>query len=289
MKILTRLFFPKDGLFWQWSQSNILCSIVEWQEVLLGRTDPGGGASPTEGAPTYDFSEKLHEIEKSLARRGWGAPPLDPPLKSVRIHTKWRVLTFDWSVNSYIMVVCENFLKFNQNFFMSTVWLKTFLNDNKKHHKTINGPVRSESFSCRVLVVYTGNLLQYNPICISNFEEDVMVWLTVKLLPSANEVYVFTPVCQSFCSQGGVCLSACWDTTPGSRHPTAKQTPPGTRPPRSRHPPRSRPPPPQEPESRDGYCCGRYASYWNAFLFHQYFTLTGQIRTEIIVRQKRSE
>ena len=22
---------------------------------------------------------------------------------------------------------------------------------------------------------------------------------------------------------------------------------------------------------RDGYCCGRYASYWNAFLFSQYF------------------
>ena len=31
---------------------------------------------------------------------------------------------------------------------------------------------------------------------------------------------VFTPVCQSFCSQGGVCLSACWDThPPGQTHP----------------------------------------------------------------------
>ena len=38
----------------------------------------GGGASPRGGgAPTYDFAkfcEKLHEIEKSLGRRG-GAPP----------------------------------------------------------------------------------------------------------------------------------------------------------------------------------------------------------------------
>ena len=44
---------------------------------------------------------------------------------------------------------------------------------------------------------------------------------------------VFTPVCQSFCSQGGVCPSACWDThTPPSRHP------PGQRPlPPGRHPP----------------------------------------------------
>ena len=30
------------------------------------------------------------------------------------------------------------------------------------------------------------------------------------------EGYVFTPVCLS---TGGVCLSACSDTTPGSRHP----------------------------------------------------------------------
>ena len=40
---------------------------------------------------------------------------------------------------------------------------------------------------------------------------------------------------------GAVCPCACWDTSPG-RHPP---TPP-----------------------RDGYCCGLYASYWNAFLLH---------------------
>ena len=35
------------------------------------------------------------------------------------------------------------------------------------------------------------------------------------------------------------------------------------------HPRRSRPPPQEQtppPPPRDGYCCGRYASYWNAFL-----------------------
>ena len=40
----------------------------------------------------------------------------------------------------------------------------------------------------------------------------------VQILPSATKMRqgnVFTPVCQSFCSQGeGVCLSACWDTPP---------------------------------------------------------------------------
>ena len=42
---------------------------------------------------------------------------------------------------------------------------------------------------------------------------------------------VFTPVCQSFCSQGGhVCLSACWDTHPLGRHPLGRH-PPGYTPP----------------------------------------------------------
>ena len=55
---------------------------------------------------------------------------------------------------------------------------------------------------------------------------------------------------------GGVCLSACWDTTPPqSRHPPS----------RSRHP-QEQTHPPTHPG--DGHCCGRYASYWNAFLFY---------------------
>ena len=62
-------------------------------------------------------------------------------------------------------------------------------------------------------------------------------------LPPANEVckgYVFTPVCQSFCSQGG--------GVPGQVHPRA-----GT------------PPPAMHAGIRS--TSGRYASYWNAFLF----------------------
>ena len=54
--------------------------------------------------------------------------------------------------------------------------------------------------------------------------------------------------CLWFCPQwGGVCLSACWDTTPPgadtprSRHPL-EQTPPGACTPRSRHPPEQTPP-----------------------------------------------
>ena len=64
------------------------------------------------------------------------------------------------------------------------------------------------------------------------------------LLPATKlgQGYVFTGVCHSV-NRGGVCLSTCWDTYPGSRHPPPEQTPPQSRPPWSRHPPRSRHPP----------------------------------------------
>ena len=68
---------------------------------------------------------------------------------------------------------------------------------------------------------------------------------------SCGQGNIFTPVCHSFCSQGGVCFSACWDNTPpweqtpplggdplGSRHPQEQTPPPDT--PQSRHPPGSK-------------------------------------------------
>ena len=57
------------------------------------------------------------------------------------------------------------------------------------------------------------------------------------------EGYVFTPVCHSV-HRVGVCLSACWDTTPPqSRHPLGADTPqirhpPGADTPWNTHPPR---------------------------------------------------
>ena len=69
-------------------------------------------------------------------------------------------------------------------------------------------------------------------------------------------VILFTP------GVGGVCLSACWDTTPL-----------GSTPPQEAHPleahTTTRPPPP------DGCRCGRYASYWNAFLWEMNFGANG--------------
>ena len=55
-----------------------------------------------------------------------------------------------------------------------------------------------------------------------------------------------------------------WADTPLGRNPPG-QTPLG------RHPPWAEPPPPRQtdplPSPADGYCSGRSASYWNAFLF----------------------
>ena len=137
----------------------------------------------------------------------------------------------------------------------------------------------------------------------------ILYWVN-ELLPPANEVcegYVFTPVCQSFCSWGGV---------PEQVHPLGRYTPragtppwpgtptpwPGTHPgqvhpspgrytplPGQVHTPqpgthpqgRYTPPSPRQvhtsqagtPSPRSSACweiratSGRYASHWNAFLF----------------------
>ena len=68
--------------------------------------------------------------------------------------------------------------------------------------------------------------------------------------------------------EGYVFTSVCLSTGGGSTWPG---TPPGTRytPWNQVHPPDHVHPPDQVPPPRYGYCCGRYASYWNAFLFGQ--------------------
>ena len=71
---------------------------------------------------------------------------------------------------------------------------------------------------------------------------------------------------------------------PGTRHPPRDQTPPldqadpprPGRPTGTRHPPRTRPPldqtdPPPEADFSIRSTSGRYASYWNAFLFECFF------------------
>ena len=98
------------------------------------------------------------------------------------------------------------------------------------------------------------------------------------------EGYVFTPICLS---TGGGGLPQCMlgyhplgagtppgpGTHPGDQAPPWTRHPPRPGTPRSRHPrpggTRHPPPGPGTPPTpADGYCCGRYASYWNAFFFY---------------------
>ena len=72
---------------------------------------------------------------------------------------------------------------------------------------------------------------------------------------------------------------------PGSRHTPQKQTPP-----RSRHPPSRSRPPPGAADSSIRSTSGRYASYWNAFLYWNnfaiwvvlLFTLTSQLSYKLL-------
>ena len=121
-------------------------------------------------------------------------------------------------------------------------------------------------------------------------ETDTPQWCNLFSLPPANEVcegYVFTPVCQSFCSQGGCLGSHLGGRFGGLARRVSRPTSRGrlgvwpgegvqahTREDQAQahgggipactetdtlHPP--------PPTPAYGYCCGRYASYWNAFLF----------------------
>ena len=67
-------------------------------------------------------------------------------------------------------------------------------------------------------------------------------WHNYRPQRSCGQGNIFTPVCHSFCSRGGVCLSACWDThhPPQTRDPP---TPPGAETPLGQTPPRTETPP----------------------------------------------
>ena len=107
------------------------------------------------------------------------------------------------------------------------------------------------------------------------------------------EGYVFTPVCLS---TGGWSASvhAGIPSPPGARTPQSRHPPP-----KSRHSPRagtSRPgtPPEQAPPQSwhphppaDGYCCGWYTSYWNAFLLVSAFCLETKMNPGIRVAEPR--
>ena len=114
---------------------------------------------------------------------------------------------------------------------------------------------------------------------------------------SCGQGNIFTPVCHSFCSQGGRgSASMHAGIPPREQIPPGADQPPRTRPttpprpgrpprnrqtlPQSRHPPDQAdpppgpdrlPPPPGKADFSIRSTSGRYASYWNAFLFCKFF------------------
>ena len=119
----------------------------------------------------------------------------------------------------------------------------------------------------------------------SNIHRRLIYWLNLSICPmhlsiftGRNEVGLRQCFYRRlwFCQRGGVSASV------HARMPPREQTPPGSRPPLGADPPRSRPPrsihpreqtppgadtPPLEADSGIRSMSGRYASYWNAFLF----------------------
>ena len=68
-----------------------------------------------------------------------------------------------------------------------------------------------------------------------------------RLQRSCGQGNIFTPVCHSFCSQGGRGSASVHAGIPHPPPPRSRHPSPGTRHPRSRHPPRTRHPLEQTP------------------------------------------
>ena len=122
--------------------------------------------------------------------------------------------------------------------------------------------------------------ISWRPSCklpVSSWEQAFLLGLNIMIfvpkvfeyLPSATKLQrLCFYTCLSFCSRGGT-----WAGTPGTMY-----TPPGRYTPWTRYTPQDQVHPPDRytcttppgrytPRPADGYCCGRYAFYWNAFLF----------------------
>ena len=74
--------------------------------------------------------------------------------EAVKIERKPDVSTLnsEWSLNSFIMVVCENFFQVQSEFSVESTAKKRFFTDG--HSKTNHGPVRTECTSVRVVKIY---------------------------------------------------------------------------------------------------------------------------------------
>ena len=144
-------------------------------------------------------------------------------------------------------------------------------------------------FSCKNKV-YTIFLSPHSN-CIPKLIKEISIIIWMKYISnyrpqwSCGQGNIFAPVCHSIHGGGGIPEGTEADP-PGSRPPWSRppweQTPPPPQdqtPPRADYPPPTPPrtrhtPPPREAESGIRSTSGRYASYWNAFLFLHIFKRT---------------
>ena len=99
-----------------------------------------------------------------------------------------------------------------------------------------------------------------------------------RFVTARNEVAKVMFLHVSVCPQGGLpqCMLGYNPPPPRSKHPKdqpsrSRNTPPEQAPPRTRPTPEPDPHRSRLPPPTDGCYCGRYASYWNAFLLEIIF------------------
>ena len=133
----------------------------------------------------------------------------------------------------------------------------------------------------------------------ANESPDLVDWILVLFLLATTKLgqgNIFTSVCQEFCTHGGS-ASVHAGMHPPSRHPPGADTPrpdttnpPGadTTPWEQTPPPGPEPPPGTDPPGADTSIrstSGRYASYWNAFLF--WLALQLSMRSHLCEEKKK--
>ena len=126
--------------------------------------------------------------------------------------------------------------------------------------------VKLEQYWCEANIFSTSHKSIHGAFTLDQHSLDFICVFTSRKR-SLGQGNIFRNVCQEFCWWGGVCLSACWDTPLGAGTPWAGS------------------PLEQAPPHRSRACweirstSGRYASYWNAFLFKIIFLAKSHVGT----------
>ena len=169
----------------------------------------------------------------------WSHPVVDHILKSEQtpIFKLFSVFFFKISRNTPIAIILVPLFLFQHSSYQN-YWSRFVSLSNNSHRRYVN--LRKGRLHCipiwgksRAFCLMHVRLLNDNERTIEIFSRfsAVVNFLFLHYRPQ-SEGYVFTRVCQSFCSQGGIWPITCWDTpprpeagTPRSRNPPEADTP----------------------------------------------------------------